>query len=159
MTLKIYPSQELALAVLTGGPLSFLTVTAVKEIYATYTTSNSQQFIKVVTYIILPILLVLIIHISVFANKVYGVIPAQIGGGRPQNAQLIIEAEDELRKIFTDMGIPFKKNSDGELTNRTGRLLLLFVTEDDYIILGFGTSAALSIRRDMVKAVFYESEK
>lgn len=114
---------------------------------------------KFIFVAMLPLLLALSNHLVVFANGVYQTIPSQIGGGSPQPAQLILEASAEVRKTLNDAGIAFETDSSAQATNKTEPILLLFVTDKECTILGKKESTAVSVSRDIVRAILYEIPK
>ncbi|HEV2911745.1 MAG TPA: hypothetical protein VGX92_00395 [Pyrinomonadaceae bacterium] len=144
------------LALLTGGLVALFLI----PIYFNLAFSVVPGTLKKIFhlgFIIVIELLLLVVHILVFANRVYDTIPSHIGGGRPKTVQFIIESEPKIRNSLVDAGISF----DGE-TNRTREVRLLFVTEEEYIILVVDSNtnheAPVSIRRDTVKATLYRGD-
>lgn len=141
------------LALLTGGLVALFLIPIYFNL-AFSVVSGTLKKVFHLSFIIIIEMLLLVVHILVFANRVYDTIPSHIGGGRPKAVQFIIESEPKIRGSLVDAGIGF----EGE-TNRTKEVRLLFVTEEEYIILvvdsGGNQGSPVSIRRDVVKATLY----
>ena len=114
------------------------------------------------------LLAAIIAYPIIFGYLVYNTIPSQLGGGSPTAVQLVIDADPTMKAFLTNAGVNFQKDTNQIDTNLTDLVLLLFVTEDDYIIVGTklvndntsvasSNSSAVSIPRKDVKAVRYSS--
>jgi len=94
----------------------------------------------------------LVWYSRIFGNEVYSTIPSHVGGGAPNMVQFIVEPDANVKMFFESMGIHFQGDS-----NRTEAVPLLLSTDDEYIIITSEREhGALSIRRDFVKALFFE---
>ena len=123
-----------------------------------------------------------IFHIVVFGYSTYGTIASYLGGGRPQQVQLILDVDEEMINVLDNTGIHFVEIADKQEvdqarlsskdlanestdqvkhTKKRSRLTniinLISLTEEDYIIQGGMTT--VSIRREVVKSVIYSSPK
>lgn len=108
---------------------------------------------------ILPILTVGLLYLHSFSTKSYHTIPAAVGGGMPQEVQLLFErdAKDDMLLL----GLEFEDNSQ-----LTSPMSLVLVTGEEYVVITTppkmkGTShsipyRAVSVSRRLVKAAFYE---
>lgn len=154
IALRFDPSPYWLLVIFTGIYLSLLLIMLAESIKEHL---YSKDLSKHVFIGVLPVLIIIVSHTAIFANSVYGTIPSQIGGGSPKKVQFIVAAENEVRKALTDSGVLFTKNESQQDTNKTEPVLLLFVTDQECVVLIKGASTAVSIRRDMVKTILYEN--
>jgi hypothetical protein len=126
-----------------------------------------------------PILALFIGYILFFGKFYYSKIPAYLGGGGSSEVQLVIEADDRLVAELEGFGVSFQEeiiprkqspiNPQSDVTSRelpnnkenntairrTRVVNLILATDEEYIIMG--NVIAVSIPRDLVKAVFYKN--
>ncbi len=97
------------------------------------------------------------IYTFVFANVLYGTIPAHLGGGQASDVQLLLKVEDKEKEFFEISGLTFRAG-----TSQTDTVKLLFADENGYVILVKSQSfpqanwSTLSIKKDIAEAVLYQ---
>jgi len=106
------------------------------------------------------------LFVSSFARVLFGQIPANIGGGKPQLIQIVPNLES--RPLFARLGLVHSVTSDSTSMGRdsayqlvTDTLSLLIATDEGLVLLSPGRSdQSISIRRETISAViFHHSSK
>lgn len=154
VSLRFKPSQFWILAIINGSFLAYMLIVATESVARNI---NTPQLGNYILMALLPTSLLLLSHTAIFANLVYGTIPSQIGGGRPKPVQLIVSEENENKKILIESGLSLVKNENQTDSNKSETVLLLFLTDQECIVLVKGGSNAISIRRDLIKTILYAS--
>lgn len=107
--------------------------------------------IRIGSILILAVL-ILFLHILVFANRVYRTIPSQIGGGGAQRVQVIFD-EGKLPSVLMEASA----NSQG--IQQSKDVWLLFVTDQEYVFIvkdADNKEFSIGIQRDGVKMILYK---
>jgi len=155
----IIPILELRIDVPTGYWVRLIvTSTMVATVmgailYQIYRDSFTQRPLTVLGLIVV-LFLFYIVHTIVFA-RVYGAIPAHVGGGGTKDVQLLLGADESDRKFFELSGLRFYENSNWTKTAR-----LLFATDEEYVFLvqpyEWNEASTLSIKKELIKSVLYQ---
>jgi hypothetical protein len=96
------------------------------------------------------LLLVTVAYILSFTLTIYGRIHSSLGGGAPKEVIIVFAEDDATKKLLDIAGFSFFPDSDRMAAGR-----ILFVTEEEYILLPPDRDISLSVPRSSVKAVFY----
>lgn len=136
--------QPIALA----GLLSWLLVHFSLLSITVYRATLPRVYMRILSVSLL--LLTTITYVLAFALTMYGSINSSLGGGAPKEVIIIFTDDVETKKLLDITGFSFFPNSTQTATAR-----ILFVTEEEYILLPDNKDISLSVPRSSVKAVFY----
>ena len=111
-------------------------------------------------------LLIFVAYLGGFSRTLYSFIPASVGGGRPQKAQLVVGHNQE--DWFKHFGVAFvvqaaeerKNKSVDEVVSITDTLRILTSSENDLVIFSVKDSLqSIVLRRESIFAIRYIADK